>query len=219
MFHFPGFAPPRLWIQRGVSWVCHEGLPHSGIPGSKPASGSPRLIAAGHALHRLLMPGHPPYALCSLTKSLPLIAEALPVLLVCVLRNAFVPDIQLSKSNGTVAEDSAGLLKNSLDLQIAKISHPRAGKAGPALRSPPAAGCGAERDRTADPLLAKQVLSQLSYSPDYFRDSQLDCSPLIMGLPGVEPGTSRLSGVRSNHLSYRPSLNSSGPQAAPLNPQ
>ena len=25
---------------------------------------------------------------------------------------------------------------------------------------------GAERDRTADPLLAKQVLSQLSYSPN-----------------------------------------------------
>ncbi len=28
---------------------------------------------------------------------------------------------------------------------------------------------GAERDRTADPLLAKQVLSQLSYSPIRFR--------------------------------------------------
>src|SRR6266700_2500429 len=27
----------------------------------------------------------------------------------------------------------------------------------------------------------------------------------IMGLSGVEPLTSRLSGVRSNHLSYRPS--------------
>ena len=26
---------------------------------------------------------------------------------------------------------------------------------------------GAERDRTVDPLLAKQVLSQLSYSPTY----------------------------------------------------
>ena len=26
---------------------------------------------------------------------------------------------------------------------------------------------GADRDRTGDPLLAKQVLSQLSYSPDY----------------------------------------------------
>ena len=95
MFHFPGFAPHRLWIQRWVSWVCHEGFPHSGIPGSTPASGSPRLIAAGHALRRLSMPGHPPYALSSLTKLLPLITEAL---LVCVLRNAFVPDIQLSKN-------------------------------------------------------------------------------------------------------------------------
>ena len=30
---------------------------------------------------------------------------------------------------------------------------------------------GAERDRTADPLLAKQVLSQLSYSPIQVRTS------------------------------------------------
>jgi hypothetical protein len=29
---------------------------------------------------------------------------------------------------------------------------------------------GAERDRTADPLLAKQVLSQLSYSPNRLMD-------------------------------------------------
>jgi hypothetical protein len=28
---------------------------------------------------------------------------------------------------------------------------------------------GAERDRTADPLLAKQVLSQLSYSPNHHK--------------------------------------------------
>ncbi len=35
----------------------------------------------------------------------------------------------------------------------------------PALRFGPEARNGAERDRTADPLLAKQVLSQLSYSP------------------------------------------------------
>ena len=45
------------------------GLPHSEIPGSKVICTSPRLIAAYHVLHRLLVPRHPPYALCSLTKN------------------------------------------------------------------------------------------------------------------------------------------------------
>ena len=48
--------------------------------------------------------------------------------------------------------------------------------------------------RTRDPLLARQVLSQLSYIP---RSTQ-------MGSSGLEPPTSRLSGVRSNQLSYKP---------------
>ena len=48
--------------------------------------------------------------------------------------------------------------------------------------------------RTHDPLLARQVLSQLSYAPK-------------MGLSGLEPPTSRLSGVRSNRLSYKPIFN------------
>ena len=57
---------------------------------------------------------------------------------------------------------------------------------------------GARRDRTADPLLAKQVLSQLSYGP-------LNCV-IVVGLGGFEPPTSPLSGVRSSHLSYRPEV-------------
>jgi len=40
-------------------------LPHSDIPGSKPAGGSPGLFAAIHVLHRLLVPRHPPCALAS----------------------------------------------------------------------------------------------------------------------------------------------------------
>ena len=56
---------------------------------------------------------------------------------------------------------------------------------------------GAERDRTADPLLAKQVLSQLSYSP----------IEIMVGLGRFELPTSPLSGVRSNQLSYRPTRN------------
>ena len=54
---------------------------------------------------------------------------------------------------------------------------------------------GADRVRTGDPLVANQVLSQLSYSPGLVR---------LVGLSGFEPLTSRLSAVRSSQLSYRP---------------
>lgn len=45
---------------------------------------------------------------------------------------------------------------------------------------------GGERARTDGLLRARQALSQLSYTPK------------VVGLDGVEPSTSRLSGVRSN---------------------
>ena len=67
MFHFPGYALPTLCIQVGVTWLHHAGLPHSEIFGSTLARSSPKLIAAGHVLHRRLMPRHPPYALIRLT--------------------------------------------------------------------------------------------------------------------------------------------------------
>ena len=38
-----------------------------------------------------------------------------------------------------------------------------------AIRKQRMSSGGAERDRTADPLLAKQVLSQLSYSPTWWQ--------------------------------------------------
>jgi hypothetical protein len=71
---------------------------------------------------------------------------------------------------------------------------------------------GAKRDRTADPLRARQVLSQLSYSPSVsclcFAYIPRATSRLpggkVVGLGGLEPPTSPLSGVRSNQLSYRP---------------
>jgi hypothetical protein len=67
MVHFPGFARARPWIHRAVRGFYPRGFPHSEIPGSTPACGSPRLIAACHVLHRLLLPRHPPCALSSLT--------------------------------------------------------------------------------------------------------------------------------------------------------
>jgi hypothetical protein len=62
------------------------------------------------------------------------------------------------------------------------------------------AGGGGRRDRTDDILLAKQVLSQLSYAPKPAR-SALDLKNMV-GQGGFEPPTSRLSSARSNQLSY-----------------
>jgi hypothetical protein len=91
---------------------------------------------------------------------------------------------------------------------------------------------GASRDRTDDLKLAKLALSQLSYGPLWIPAARTRPHPLdlksapgrsrqrtiqqnttqahhasgasMVGLGGLEPPTSRLSGVRSNHLSYRP---------------
>ena len=67
MVHFPGLTRTDLCIQSAVTWFYQDRFPYSEIPGSKPACGSPRLIAACHVLRRLLAPRHPPYALSSLT--------------------------------------------------------------------------------------------------------------------------------------------------------
>src|SRR5690606_42604 len=70
------------YLDVSVPWVClhcsyvftagylaikPSGFPHSEIPGSKPAYGSPRRIVVRYVLRRLLAPRHPPCALISLT--------------------------------------------------------------------------------------------------------------------------------------------------------
>ena len=66
--------------------------------------------------------------------------------------------------------------------------------------------CGANRDRTGNLCLARAALSQLSYSPlikgDFF--PSISQRSHDVGLDRLELSTSRLSGVRSNHLSYKP---------------
>ena len=54
----------HLWIQ---CMIPFGGFPHSEISGSQLICSSPKLIAAYHVLHRLLMPRHSPCALISLT--------------------------------------------------------------------------------------------------------------------------------------------------------
>ncbi len=66
MFHFPEYRPRALCIQTLVIPYGRIGFPHSDIPGSKRVCRSPRLIAAYHVLHRLLVPRHSSYALHNL---------------------------------------------------------------------------------------------------------------------------------------------------------
>ena len=56
-----------LWIGVWIPEVCSGGFPHSDISGSLDICSSPKLFAAYHVFHRLLVPRHPPCALFCLT--------------------------------------------------------------------------------------------------------------------------------------------------------
>ena len=64
MFQFRRFPTYTYLIQHTLP--C-GGFPHSEISGSQLICSSPKLIAAYHVLHRLLMPRHSPCALLCLT--------------------------------------------------------------------------------------------------------------------------------------------------------
>ena len=67
MFQFRAFPAYTYLIQCTLTRYCRSGFPHSEISGSMRMCRSPKLIAACHVLHRLLMPRHSPCALISLT--------------------------------------------------------------------------------------------------------------------------------------------------------
>jgi hypothetical protein len=155
------------------------GLPHSEISGSKRACRSPKRIVACHVLHRLLLPRHPPSTLSNLTiKCLDLMRSAVEPIcgFLCI---SSTTHIQLS-TNSAVAKTNAE--RNRMIVPTACLAVLRSSCCcGELSQLPGSRFCsgstvctiaqndravgGADRDRTDDPLLAKQVLSQLSYSP------------------------------------------------------
>ena len=70
-----------LWIHAWILEVCSSRFPHSEISGSMAVCASPKLIAAYHVFHRLLVPRHSPYALSCLT--------SLTIFIVVFLKNSF----------------------------------------------------------------------------------------------------------------------------------
>jgi hypothetical protein len=131
------------------------GFPHSEISGSRPVSGSPELIAAVHVLHRLWLPRHPPYALCSLTLSLrhassrarDSTSESFATPFRVFVQNCYPWTFYPHYS---VFNDRGWHQGHRETFQVCAALARRG---------------GADRDRTDDLRLAKPALSQLSYSP------------------------------------------------------
>ena len=164
-------------------------MPHSEIPGSTIARISPGLIAACYVLHRLSVPRHPPNALHYALehhiqrqtselrhRRTALTADAANLSLedTCWTRSSIPsstsrpateePDVSSSVT-------SHSLLHHSINKTQRKCHHFSAAN----RNFMPSTRCGSlvtrhrngggERDRTDDLLLAKQALSQLSYTP------------------------------------------------------
>ena len=137
-------------------------------------SGSPKLIAASHVLHRLLAPRHPPCALSSLTTTIRATTlehssayyrEIGPY---AVFKDHPRGEPASPTGLGTFA-DSARTEAHFLRSALPRERHTLSGKhTCPSLRCLlffSREGDGAEGGRTLDLRLAKPALSQLSYSP------------------------------------------------------
>jgi hypothetical protein len=136
------------------------GLPHSEIQGSTIARISPWLIAACYVLHRLSVPRHPP--------------DALVLTLDRKIRRLQGQARQSERFHvKTLIRKTGNRNRAAFSLPLTPSSRcqrtlPAMMPANPCLTRSydliPSVG-GGERNRTVDLLLAKQALSQLSYTP------------------------------------------------------
>ncbi len=222
MFQFPGFALLTLCIQVKVPGSANYelpsgnhnqlsgGLPHSEIHGSKLILSSPWLIAEYHVLHRLLLPRHPPNALFALDLIQkeqnrreafcfpPAVATRITA------SRAFRSEVIHFPSRAIRHETLVSVLdleQNCLRARSPGHPHTGTGSSDVSLSS---------RCKTVMPLgtnsasvrTAKRVTRALRSERHWISGQGPDQG--MVGRDGLEPSTLRLSGVRSNHLSYRP---------------
>ena len=189
-----------LWIHVWILEVCSRRFPHSDISGSSDICSSPKLFAAYHVFHRLLVPRHPPCALISLTIRLrPRVRPPSSVHSVAPLASWFF------FSWFHIFRYGLGCLFSALLILIRNVSFlPICGFQGTwrsfccRLLRTLSGTSGDGEIRTLDPLLARQVLSQLSYTPtDAGR-------PLVEAIPF-------LSSLFLSHWLFPMLMNLSGP--------
>ena len=194
---------PRLWIQRGITQ--RVGFPHSEIHGSKPARGSPWLIATCYVLHRLSVPRHPPNALLALDPSYaganPAHAgtssrHTRPATVSPALWMRTADLFQIRKNRFTMTKSSrpnSGRRRAARRRRRRILRLPERPRIPAPIHTTAASGDGGgERDRTDDLLLAKQALSQLSYAPGNRtrRDTEKPGIP-VFGRPPLSGGPGR----------------------------
>ena len=156
------------------------GLPHSEIFGSKPIPGSPKLIAGYHVLHRLLLPRHPPNALFALD----LIQKEQDRSPPSGIKSSTFPHHAWFVRDAWLVY----LTWNNIAFPVEPETFPHSGMPAilHSLLSKRCQSSEGSDEQTLQPVLADMIRRRM------------------VGRGGLEPPTSRLSGVRSNHLSYRP---------------
>ena len=217
MFQFPGFASATYGFSGGSS--LRRGLPHSETPGSKPARGSPRLFAACHVLHRLLAPRHPPDALAFLHPRQPPPQTIHPMQPAASRgprpTRAGPRETGKIRGGGRRRRIPATTTKGPplrgtarIPMPDARPAHrrkrPRRRAERATCRCPPRTthGRGSLHTHARDGHLV--TTSRCPNSKGLPRHSPRGARERLVGLGRLERPTSRLSGVRSNQLSYRP---------------
>ena len=171
MFQFRRFPAYTYLIQCRLTEYCSAGFPHSEICGSMLMCSSPQLIAACHVLHRLLMPRHSPCALISLTfveqpisklfsSSIRIMQASVWFIVVCV---TLISKVHKKLCYLSVA---CSQFLACFTVQFSRCSFRPFSRSDRNIQSlesfDPILSGGGYRARTGDPLLAKQVLFQLS---------------------------------------------------------
>ena len=178
MFQFRRFPTYAYFVQRRLTEYCSAGFPHSEICGSMLMCSSPQLIAACHVLHRLLMPRHSPCALSSLTSgSQELCRLQIRFIVVLCYPSFKSPQITLLPLCCLLAiscllhcsvfkVQTSNLFQGQIEMLRLSAKHFDLILPG-----------GDKRNRTAGLLLARQALSQLSYTPSSSRTSHPSLLP------------------------------------------
>ena len=181
MFQFRRFPSHTYAFSMGYHDMTHGGLLHSVTPGSLPAYGSPRHFAVSRDLLRLPMPRHSLCALCSLTLLYACFSNFFELLEIAVFYPNFFEYLTLISS----------LLFFHCSVFKIPCSNTQ---------------CLNVKTHCRTAVLPAACAAPFVLLFDFpLRPARSDCGfyPLV-GTSGLEPPTSRLSGVRSNHLSYAP---------------